>query len=89
MKGKCQCCGYYTVENEYDICPVCFWERDDNVSPDCAGGANSICLIEAQKNYRKYGACEENGSQRCVCPVRTKNFPRRKMNIYTFGAYPI
>lgn len=53
MKGKCQCCGYYTVENEYDICPVCFWERDDNVSPDCAGGANSVCLIEAQEKLQK------------------------------------
>ncbi len=59
MKIRCQCCGYYTVEEEYDICPVCFWEQDYAVSPDCSGGANSVCLIEAQKNYRQYGACEE------------------------------
>ena len=75
MKGKCQGCGYYTVENEYDICPVCFWERDDNVSPDCAGGANSVCLIEAQKNYRKYGACEEKWASKVRPPREDEKLP--------------
>ena len=61
MKIKCQCCGYLTISGKYDICPVCFWEDDPSQAecPDCAGGANSISLIEAKKNYKQYGACEE------------------------------
>lgn len=60
-KYKCPCCGYYTLgeEGAYDVCPVCFWEDDSSQSSDCdlAGGANKICLSEAQKNYREFGAC--------------------------------
>lgn len=42
------------------ICPVCFWE-DDAVQlrwPDLAGGANTVSLIEGQRNYREVGACK-------------------------------
>ena len=44
-----------------DICPVCFWQ-DDLVQlrwPVLAGGANGPSLIEAQENYRRFGAVEE------------------------------
>jgi hypothetical protein len=59
----CQCCGHLTISERggYEICPVCFWE-DDGVQaryPDLAGGANKVSLIEAQANYRRIGACEE------------------------------
>jgi hypothetical protein len=40
---------------------VCFWE-DDAVQlrwPDWSGGANKPSLIEAQQNFRRFGACEE------------------------------
>lgn len=61
MKRQCQCCGFYTIGGNYEICPVCFWEDDPIQAerPDCAGGANSISLIEAKKNFAMYGACEE------------------------------
>lgn len=72
----CQCCGCFTVGSEYDICPVCFWEDDHYQSecPDCAGGANSISLIEAKKNYKEYGACEER-LVKFVRPPRPEELP--------------
>ena len=63
-KYPCHCCGYYTLNDKlgtFDICPVCYWE-DDNIqfaNPDYKGGANSISLNEARKNYEKMGAISE------------------------------
>jgi hypothetical protein len=42
------------------MCPICFWE-DDIVQlafPDLTGGANHCSLIEAQRNFSSFGACE-------------------------------
>lgn len=62
-KYKCSCCGCYALEEdeEYEICPVCFWERDNvqESQPDYAGGANKMSLNEARENYARYGACSE------------------------------
>lgn|SRR5487761_1362742 len=63
-KYPCPCCGYLVfreLPGSYDICPICFWE-DDIVQlqdPTFSGGANKPSLIDAQKNYREFGACEE------------------------------
>ncbi|WP_456363939.1 CPCC family cysteine-rich protein [Priestia aryabhattai] len=64
-KYTCPCCGYKTLEEEppdtFDICEICFWE-DDGVQykdPDYERGANVISLREAQQNFVKYGACDE------------------------------
>ncbi len=60
----CPCCGHLVfVEppGSYDICPICFWE-DDLVQlrwPDYSGGANQPSLIDAQTNYKKFGAKQE------------------------------
>lgn len=64
-KFVCFCCGYYTLESEYplsyDICPVCFWEQDpiQQNDPNFTGGANTVSLNQAQKNYLQYGACQK------------------------------
>lgn len=62
MKYVCKCCGNAAMDSadEYDICPVCFWERDfyQESEPDAAGGANKVSLNEAKKNYAEFGACE-------------------------------
>ena len=53
-KMKCACCGIGEVEEEYDICPVCGWEKD-NVQEQFVGfrgGANRLCLAEAREAYR-------------------------------------
>jgi hypothetical protein len=44
----------------YDICKICFWE-DDPIQlrfPKFAGGANKPSLMEAQRNFAEFGACE-------------------------------
>ena len=64
-KRRCACCGCYTLEEPeggYEICPVCFWEDDavQNNAPEFSGGANKVCLREAQENYENFGACTES-----------------------------
>ncbi|MBN8850666.1 MAG: hypothetical protein J0H07_02300 [Sphingobacteriales bacterium] len=65
MKYTCPCCGYKTLSQSYrgsyEICPICYWE-DDGVQygdPDHEGGANPMSLRQAQKNFQRLGACEE------------------------------
>jgi hypothetical protein len=64
MKYPCPCCGYLTFRESagsHDICPICFWE-DDIVQlafPDLAGGANKSSLIEGQRSFLEFGACEQ------------------------------
>jgi hypothetical protein len=59
----CPCCGFIVFSEppgSYDICPICFWEDDDvQLRFPLAGGANKVCLIEAQKNFLALGVCEE------------------------------
>jgi hypothetical protein len=45
----------------YEICKICFWE-DDAVQLRYLNrnGANPLSLVQAQKNYAAFGACEEN-----------------------------
>ena len=58
----CPCCGqlvFVEPPGSYEICPVCFWEDDiSQLRFPRMGGANHVSLIEGQKNYREYGACE-------------------------------
>lgn len=73
-KLTCACCGYRTMESDghYDICPICFWEDDPFQKEDVYdAGANHIPLIEAQKNYLKYGACEERFIKNVRKPKKT------------------
>ncbi len=55
MMMKCACCGYSTVEEEYDICRICGWEKDkvQERFVGFAGGANALCLAEAKELYRR------------------------------------
>lgn len=60
----CPCCGHRVFGEQpgsYAVCPVCFWE-DDVVQlrwSDCSGGANRPSLMQAQRNYQRFGAMEE------------------------------
>ncbi|WP_338672681.1 CPCC family cysteine-rich protein [Streptomyces sp. SCSIO 30461] len=71
----CPCCGHRVLgamPGSYEICPVCFWE-DDGVQfrwPTMSGGANKVSLIEAQRNYQDFGACDQQG-RRYVRPPAT------------------
>ncbi len=60
------CCGHRVLSampGSYEICPVCFWEDDglSSAGSTMAGGANKVSLIEAQRNYQGFGACDEHG----------------------------
>ena len=61
MKRECACCGFLTVTEEHEVCPVCFWEEDKVQNADVLyeGGANEMNLKTARENYRKYGAVSE------------------------------
>jgi len=59
---QCPCCDYFTIEqgNDYEICPVCFWEDDylGFESLDEPSGANrGLTIRQARDNFSKYGAC--------------------------------
>ncbi|MFK0237917.1 CPCC family cysteine-rich protein [Streptomyces vinaceus] len=62
----CPCCGHLVLDEmpgSHEICPVCSWE-DDAVQfrwPTAEVGANRVSLIEAQRNYRDFGARDERG----------------------------
>lgn len=60
MKYTCPSCGYLTFENtpgSYDICEICFWEDDlSQLRFANTKGANKVTLIQAQKNFQKFGA---------------------------------
>ena len=59
MKYSCPCCGFLTLDAQasgtFQICELCCWEDDSvqNEDPDYEGGANGICLREAQHLFIK------------------------------------
>lgn len=58
---QCPVCENYTIEANYDICEVCYWEYDVVAQeyPDEIIGANNISLKQAKINYAKFCAVEE------------------------------
>jgi hypothetical protein len=56
----CPCCAYPTLteRDEYEICPLCGWEDDNQDDPDADqvwGGPNSdYSLSEARRNFAEY-----------------------------------
>lgn len=76
MKYVCKCCGCAALDsaNEYDICPVCFWEKDrtQESEPEYKGGANAVSLNEARKNYAEFGACEKRFAENVRKPEVTE-----------------
>lgn len=76
MLYTCPSCGFKTLERKppgtFEVCPICFWE-DDNVQfddPDYVGGANSISLREAQKNFIKFGVSDKKFIKNVRRPTR-------------------
>lgn len=73
---KCPCCGFFTVEGDFDICEVCYWQYDSvaHNNPDKTVGANKVSLNEAQTNYKTFGASEERFLNNVRKPV-TEELP--------------
>lgn len=55
-----------------ELCPVCFWE--DAPGPACWNGSNQVSLVEAQRNFIGFGACEREflDSVRAPLPEETR-----------------
>lgn len=69
MKIKCPVCGYLTVEGNWDICPVCFWEMGDITDENEKSFANhELTLAQARENYCLFGACCERLIKSCRPP---------------------
>lgn len=75
-KFYCPCCGYNTLseppKGTHNICEVCFWEDDRTQleDPSYEGGANRVSLIQAQKNFELFGACDKEMVQNVSNPSR-------------------
>jgi hypothetical protein len=62
-KFPCPCCGHLVHEHEpgfHQTCPICGWEDDlaQLRFPLMPGSSNTVSLLEAQQNFRSYGASE-------------------------------
>gem|GEM_PF-575056 len=61
----CPCCDCLTLAESppgtFAICPVCFWEDDRVQFRDhgYAGGANTVSLSDARRNFGAFGACDD------------------------------
>jgi hypothetical protein len=55
-KVQCACCGFFTIKEIKETCPVCFWEEDfyqqENIDDD--SGPNLISLRNARLNFLKF-----------------------------------
>ena len=53
----CPSCGFIVFDSPggWEICPICDWEDDpvQMINPNMQGGANRICLWEAQQKILK------------------------------------
>ena len=74
MEYPCPCCGYVVFEEppgSWDICPICFWEDDLSQLRFAymAGGANHLCLADAQRNYAEKGVAQPGMEQQVRRPT--------------------
>ncbi len=53
-----------------EICEICFWQDDASSLryATIADGPNKVSLIKAQRNYSRFGACEERLRSRARVP---------------------
>jgi len=71
----CPCCGHVVFEESlcWEICPICFWEDDpvQVADPWFEGGANKPSLIQAQQNYKSFGAMERRFTSNVRKPTKS------------------
>lgn len=72
----CPCCGYATLpgRDDYDICPICFWEddgHDDDDADDARGGPNGVSLTAARINFLRVGVAEPKDRPHVRAPLPT------------------
>ena len=69
-KLSCPCCGYATITEEHDICPICRWQFDcwQRDSPDDDKGPNYVSLRQARINFASSGCADQREKVRCKKP---------------------
>ena len=70
----CPCCGHLVHDREpgfHQTCPICGWEDDlcQLRFPMLPGSSNTVCLVEAQRNFADYGASERRTRGQTRGPV--------------------
>lgn len=55
----CECCGYRSITQEFEICDVCLWTHDEYqiAHPDDSGANGDLTLRQAQQNFALSGKC--------------------------------
>ena len=71
-KYACACCGYFTISEIKETCPVCFWEEDfyqeEHIDDD--GGPNTVSLRESRENYNKNGVIDSKFKEHVRTPLK-------------------
>ncbi|GAA4386841.1 CPCC family cysteine-rich protein [Hymenobacter koreensis] len=68
----CACCGYKTIGREFEICYVCWWQKDsyqEEVNPDDDDGPNYVSLKVARENYKQFRACDRKFEKLAKSPA--------------------
>ena len=70
-KQKCICCEYLVIEGDFDICPVCYWQKDffQEKNIDDAGGPNLVSLRDAKENFKTFGVIEKRFKKHVRLPL--------------------
>jgi len=76
---QCDCCDYFTIPEgqDYEICPVCFWEQDAfGVSEPRQSSAakNGLSLLEGRENFKALGACDKRFIQKVTGEHERKKY---------------
>lgn len=77
-RRACPCCDCRTLgevcPGSYEICPVCFWEDDltQFENSELSGGANSVSLAQARRNFIEFGACDRSAVPHVRQPLPTE-----------------
>ncbi|MFJ9036815.1 CPCC family cysteine-rich protein [Streptomyces sp. NPDC102406] len=60
------------------ICPICCWEDDPTQfrRPFMPGGADRVPLVEAQRHFQEFGACDQRGRLVARPPADDEPSPR-------------
>jgi hypothetical protein len=75
-KKSCACCGFSTIFEIKQTCPVCYWEEDSYQESqlDDNGGPNTISLREAKENFKQIGASHHDYSSFVRDPLENEKF---------------
>jgi hypothetical protein len=92
--AQCDCCDYFTIpdRSDYEICPVCFWEQDDNRfdRPDEESGANQeLTLRQGRRNFEVFQACSKPFVKNVVSASARQTFKRSVRQLNNSGAFTV